>query len=269
MTESHLGVRHAALTVSDLPRSLAFYTDTLGFEPAYVTDTEWAMVSMAGTTLSLIPSPHFLPTKHVEGGAHPAHLGIVLATTEDVDAMHRRLAYTDVPELQSPKRHRDGSYGFYLTDPDGNALECIFIPYRLQGAANPAPTGDAIVLLVERHGDAGEVVPFQSLLAKLQRHAVDTPVALAYLVGAAATLSGVLPSLLSDGGIRRVRLVPAMLSMGAAVAHELRRQITVARAAHPGVEFTLAAPLGENQQVQEAMTQAIVGLIGTPSGPGQ
>ncbi|MBC7543311.1 MAG: VOC family protein [Candidatus Sericytochromatia bacterium] len=261
MTDSPLGIRHAALAVSDLARSVAFYTDTLGFTPAYVTSADWAMVSMAGTTLSLILVPHFKPPTVNEGGSHPAHLGIVLPSMEAVDDLHRRLGYTDVPTLEAPKHHRDGSYGFYLTDPDGNALESIFIPYRLKGAANAVPSGEAIVLLAHGSSDARWAAPVVALMARLQRHAADIPVAMAFMEFASPKLADVLPGLLAAADIRRVRVVPVFLSSGGHVSHDLPPLITAARAAHPGVDFVLAPAIGEHPAVQDAMASAIIDML--------
>ena len=263
-TDLPLGVRHAALAVSDLPRALAFYIETLGFTPAYVTDRDWAMLSLGGTTLSLVPVPHFMPLTLNGGGSHPAHIGIVLPSMEAVDALHQRIRYTDVPSLEAPKRHRDGSYGFYLTDLDGNALECIFIPYRLQGAANPEPSGDAVVLLAPGDPDPAGGAPYKALLAGLRRHAVDTQFALAFSGGAKPTLADVLPVLLAEGQVRRVRVVPVSLSAGDPGSQALPRLIDAVRLAHPTVTIQLAPALGEHPLVQEAMTQAIIESVGGP-----
>jgi catechol 2,3-dioxygenase-like lactoylglutathione lyase family enzyme len=242
--------------VSDLPRALDFYTETLGFEPAYVTSSDWAMVSMAGTTLSLIPVPGYVAPR-ILGGSHPAHLGIVLATAADVDAWHQRLQFTDVPAIEAPQAHRDGSYGFYLTDPDGNPLECIFIPYRLQGTARPGPTDEAVVLLAQ---DDRAISTAQGLIGGLQRHAPDVAVGLA---PGQADLAAVARQLAAHGGIRRVRIVPVALAVDEGNAANLSACLDAARAACPGVTFSLSDAIGGHPLVQEAMVGAIVDLLET------
>ena len=60
------------------------------------------------------------------------HVGVILPTTDAVDQM-----YKDVePKIQSlggvvlkqPKQHRDGSYSFYFSDPDGNVIQALYEP---------------------------------------------------------------------------------------------------------------------------------------------
>ncbi len=120
-----LGVRHAALVTRDLPRAIAFYRDVLGFAPYHVRDRDWAMVRLGGTTLSLIVAP--IPAEREVGGSHHAHVGLNAPSPEAVDAWHAKLAAL-LPGIGRCTQHRDGSYGFYFRDPDGNALELIHIP---------------------------------------------------------------------------------------------------------------------------------------------
>lgn len=247
-----LGVRHVALGVSDLARALDFYTETLGFDPAYVTSADWAMVSMAGTTLSLVPVPGYVAPRSA-GGSHPAHFGIVLASMADVDAWHERLRFTDVPSIEAPKLHRDGSYGFYLTDPDDNPLECIFIPYRLQGTARATPTDEAIVLV------AAEAGPLSlALIAGLQRHAPDVPAGVAFVRPGQPDVAEVARQLTAAGGIRRVHLVPVALTAADPVALALPAQVEAARLACPDVSFLMATALGEIPLVRDALVAALV-----------
>ena len=263
MNAERLGVRHAALAVSDLDRAMTFYVDTLGFAPAYVADADWAMVAMGGTTLSLIPAPAG-ERPAPRGGSHPAHLGIVLDTPAAVDALYQRLRDLSLPRLGEPKRHRDGSYGFYLTDPDSNALECIFIPYRLQGAANPVPPGEAIILAASGVDPTGQR---DALLARVRRHAWDTPVALAQLDVGGPDLAEVLPGLLAQGDIHRVRVVPLGLGSGDLAPAVLARHVAAVAPAFPHVTFVQESPIGDQALVQEAITAAICARIGA-DGPG-
>lgn len=74
-----LGLRHAAVPVSDLKRAVKFYCDVLGFAPYHTTDTDWAMVRHAGTTVSLVKTPsHAVLSPPPKPGHHPAHLGFLL-----------------------------------------------------------------------------------------------------------------------------------------------------------------------------------------------
>jgi hypothetical protein len=60
------------------------------------------------------------------------HIGIILESPEAVDRMYREVE----PRLQQlggrivtpPKQHRDGSYSFYFSDPDGIVIQALYEP---------------------------------------------------------------------------------------------------------------------------------------------
>ena len=80
-----MGLRHAALPVRDLKRAVQFYVETLGFDPYLITDSDWAMVSLHGTTLSLVP---YHEENRARPKSHPAHVGVTFSTREKVDAIY-------------------------------------------------------------------------------------------------------------------------------------------------------------------------------------
>ena len=123
-----MGLKHAALAVQNLDRALQFYCDHLDAKPYHVQDQDWAMVLVGTTSLSLVPCAHRVPPEPRMSGMHPAHLGFVVGTVEDVEKWHRRLS--QVPDIQVAKmeEHRDGSVGFYFSDTEANSLELIAIP---------------------------------------------------------------------------------------------------------------------------------------------
>lgn len=110
---------------------MRFYCDVLGFKISLSGDADWAMLELAGTTLSLIKvgSDPKRSTSAPVIGTHPSHLGIVAADRKAVDEIYARIG----KDLTPPKIHRDQSYGFYLRDPDDNSLEVIFIPEPATG----------------------------------------------------------------------------------------------------------------------------------------
>src|SRR4051794_25472262 len=130
ISQPFLGIRHVALPTQDLKRAVDFYCSVLNFTSYAVGDRDWAMVSQAGTFLSLIAVPS-APGAKTEGTKekHPSHFGWVMPSCEAVDEVHSRL------QAQLPQRglplpgaklsHRDSSYGFYFKDPDANQHECI------------------------------------------------------------------------------------------------------------------------------------------------
>jgi predicted lactoylglutathione lyase len=60
------------------------------------------------------------------------HVGVILESPEAVDRMYREVE----PRLQQlggrvvtpPKQHRDGSYSFYFSDPDGTVIQALYEP---------------------------------------------------------------------------------------------------------------------------------------------
>ena len=123
-----LGLRHAALPAKDLERAIRFYREAFDFEPYHISDKDWAMVTLAGTTLSFIKVPPSAPDVPAPiKGTHPSHVGICATTREEVDTLYQR-ALPLSRSVGKPAEHRDGSYGFYLLDSEGNQIECIYIP---------------------------------------------------------------------------------------------------------------------------------------------
>jgi len=123
----HMGVRHIALPVEDIGRALSFYSKNLGFHPYYETKPgeAWGMVSKSGTTISFLKfeDKKNIFDKSLEG--HAKHFGICVESKDQVDAYYKKLQQIGAHSL---KLHRDGSYGFYIQDSEGNFLEIIFIP---------------------------------------------------------------------------------------------------------------------------------------------
>jgi sirohydrochlorin cobaltochelatase len=256
-----LGLRHAALPVTDLQRSLKFYCDVLGFSPYHVSDADWVMVSQSGTTLSLIRVAN-LPPQNDTGGTHPGHLGVVVETPKEVDQAHSRLSQSGL-SVGKPKLHRDGSYGFYFRDPDQNALELIFIPAHAHLQTNPsgAPTQGALLL---GHGSRdprwGE--PFQALLESCRRHASESVWELAWMEFANPTLLEAAEALLKNHpSLTSIEVIPVFLSSGGHVAHDLPQLLDEVRKQHPQVTFRMGQALAESALVRETLAQAAVARL--------
>jgi len=48
------------------------------------------------------------------------HIGFIMGSVEAVGRLFERVERDGVKIVKALKRHRDGSYSFYMEDPDGN-----------------------------------------------------------------------------------------------------------------------------------------------------
>ncbi len=122
----YASLRHVALRVSDVPRARTFYQECLGMKRLWQPDAEQVYLSSGTDILAL----HALPAGEVpspSGGLD--HLGFIVKGKEDVDEIFRAAETARAPILKPPKTHRDGSYSFYMADPDGNAVQILFEPH--------------------------------------------------------------------------------------------------------------------------------------------
>jgi len=129
----HRGLRHLALRVTNLSRSRQFYQQLLGMQVVWEPDPENVYFSSGNDNLALhqIPQDELadyrpLPAQLLD------HLGVILDSPRAVEQMFGDLA----PRIERlggkvvrpPKQHRDGSYSFYFSDPDGNVIQALYEP---------------------------------------------------------------------------------------------------------------------------------------------
>lgn len=132
-TPLHQGLRHLALRVTDLPRSRRFYEQLLGMRVVWEPDSNNVYFSSGTDNLAL----HQLSKDEIAayqplGTQLLDHVGVILDSPQAVDQMYRDL----VPRVEQlggkvvkpPKQHRDGSYSFYFSDPDGNVIQALYEP---------------------------------------------------------------------------------------------------------------------------------------------
>jgi sirohydrochlorin cobaltochelatase len=256
--EQELTLRHAAIAVTDLARSLAFYMEVLGFRSYRTTEKDWAMVSRLGTTLSLVHVTHKSPVSLAAAkGSHPAHLGLVASSHAGVDALHAKLKGISGIQCGSIESHRDGSRGFYFTDFDGNQFEIIFIPYR--DAAQPVSTATVLIA----HGSREEKwqKPFRTLKDQVQEHlGKDAIVELCYMEFCEPTLEEVVGSIMGRDKSVEIVLIPVFLASGGHVDRDIVEQVQSVRKKY-GCKIEVKPPLGESPGVAEAFASAIVDLV--------
>ena len=264
----NLGLRHAAVISRDLRRSLKFYCDVLGFEPYHTADADWAMVSLAGTTLSFLrvpPSTLPLNPPLKSGNFHPSHLGLTVASPEDVDLARQKMidrGFTPPPATQ----HRDGSYGFYCADPDGNQLEIIFIPAAPSAPVNAPISGRVpairgVLLLAHGSADPDWRAPFERLLKLFRLNAPHLPTELGYMEFAQPDFLEAARRLVTEKYCAEITVIPTFMSSGGHVAYDVPALIEQGRGMFQKVRWSLQPALGEAPEVQEAMLQVAIARL--------
>lgn len=129
----HRGLRHLALRVTDLPTSRRFYEDLLGMKVVWEPDADNVYFSSGSDNLALHQIPHNeLSAYQPPNGQLLDHVGVILENQDAVDRMYAdlvpKIAQRGGTIVKEPKQHRDGSYSFYFSDPDGNVIQALYEP---------------------------------------------------------------------------------------------------------------------------------------------
>jgi catechol 2,3-dioxygenase-like lactoylglutathione lyase family enzyme len=120
-----LGLRHVALNVRNVRRSLDFYSNVLGMKLEWMPDEQNAYLTSGHDNLALHELPAASQTLAVQM-VH--HIGFVVRGPEDVDAWADRVRSHGIALAAEPKTHRDGARSFYFYDPDGLLIQLIYHP---------------------------------------------------------------------------------------------------------------------------------------------
>jgi catechol 2,3-dioxygenase-like lactoylglutathione lyase family enzyme len=122
-----------ALRVTNIVRSRTFYEQLLGMKVVWEPDSDNVYFSSGSDNFALhqIPASELAAYQPMTGQLLD-HIGVILESPEGVDQMYReiepRLLELGGQVVKPPKQHRDGSYSFYFSDPDGNAIQALYEP---------------------------------------------------------------------------------------------------------------------------------------------
>ena len=97
-----------AVVSRDIAASVQWYVETLGAQVLYQ-DATWAFLRLGQGKLALVTPAQ-----------HPPHTAVRV----DEAALERAA----INAGQAVDRHRDGTKGLYVSDPDGNQVEMICYP---------------------------------------------------------------------------------------------------------------------------------------------
>lgn len=123
------GLRHLALKVTDLARSRKFYEEFFGMQVVWEPDPENVYLSSGRDNLAL----HQIPSAEVSRYRSAKdqlldHLGFIMDSPASVDRLFTQAERFGAPIVKPARQHRDGSYSFYMADPDGNVVQVLYEP---------------------------------------------------------------------------------------------------------------------------------------------
>ncbi len=99
---------HVAIQTTDIAKSVEFYVETFGAVVLYH-DATWALLRLGQGKLALVT-----PSQH------PPHIALRVSEAELSEVAEKAGVPID--------KHRDGTKGIYMPDPDGNQVELICYP---------------------------------------------------------------------------------------------------------------------------------------------
>lgn len=253
------GLKHGALTVSDLEKSIRFYCDLLGFKPLYVHDQDWAMLGYQQTSLSLIKTSDKL-TQNDAKAKHPQHFGLLAQSKTAVIKAYEILINKSPYPIQKPKLHRDNSFGFYLQDPDQNDLEIIFIPPILKNKTQPSTPQKACILFGHGSRNPNWIKPFEKLKNKLEAYDSNCIWQLAFLERTKPDLKEAISQFQQQNefkNLEEIVILPIFLANGNHIQQDILPLIDQLQKEFHSMKITLKPAIGETELFLNFLTELI------------
>jgi catechol 2,3-dioxygenase-like lactoylglutathione lyase family enzyme len=117
------GLRHLALKVADVKRSVDFYRRAFGMKVVWEPDADNVYLSSGCDNLAI----HRGDTGD-DAAQRMDHLGFIVPTIADVEAGWEWVKQNGIDVVNPLRHHRDGSVSFYIRDPDGNVIQALYEP---------------------------------------------------------------------------------------------------------------------------------------------
>jgi len=120
------GIRHVALRVADVERSKNFYTEIFGMRVVWQPDPDNAYLSSGSDNLAL----HREPGASAPGASAGVldHIGFFVAELGQLEENFAWATQRRLDIVKPLRQHRDGTYSFYIRDPDGVVIQLIHDP---------------------------------------------------------------------------------------------------------------------------------------------
>ena len=124
-------IDHIALYTRDLERLCEFYTKYFDGTAGKLyqneeTGTQACFVSFAdGARLEIVTRPQFEDAEHSRLWPGWAHTSFKAGTRENVDALTEQMRSEGYEITDGPVVGKDGCYGSFVLDPDGNTVRIV------------------------------------------------------------------------------------------------------------------------------------------------
>ena len=115
MSDNRLAGAATVFVVTDMPKSMAYYRDALGFAVTFEYGAPLYYACLCRDEVAL----HLIDARHTE--RRPGHGGLCVFVT-DVDTLHAELVARGATLVNAPQDRPYGMRDFDARDPDGNHL---------------------------------------------------------------------------------------------------------------------------------------------------